>query len=213
MFPCRNRAVGAVGFVLLTLIGQRVAFAQGQEMSVGVRAGVNISTLEFLATDVIITDSNRTGFLAGIYASGRLAGGLGLQVEGLFNQKGTIIKDDPRFEDDISIRIDYFDVPVLLKYRFGWSATKAIDLHAGPVFMVRLNDHQKIGSTVLADFEKQALTTTDAGFSIGGAVSFDRLSVDVRYIWGSQNLNDDFDRDELEARNRTLSLSVGWRLR
>ena len=140
MFPCRNRAVGVVVFVVLTLLGQRAAFAQGQEMSVGVRAGVNISTIEFLATDVIITDSNRTGFLAGIYASGRLAGGLGLQVEGLFNQKGTIIRDDPRFEDDIDIRIDYLDVPVLLKYRFGWSATKAFEVHAGPVFMVRLND-------------------------------------------------------------------------
>ena len=213
MFPCPSRAVRVVVFVVLTVLGSRAAFAQGEEMSFGVRAGMNVSTMEFQSTDVIITPSNRFGLLAGVYTSGRLAGDLGLQVEALFNQKGTIIRDDPRFEGDIDIRIGYLDVPVLLKYRFGWSATKTFEVLAGPVFSVRLNDRQKIGSTVLGDFEKQAFIDSDSGVSVGGAMSFDRLSIDVRYIWGWLNINDDFDRDELAARNRALSVSVGWRLR
>ena len=208
-----SRSVRVCVLVAWCVLAARAASAQGQEMSIGVRGGVNVSTLEILATDVIITPSNRIGFLGGVYANGRLVGGLGLQVEALFNQKGGKIKDDPRFQDDLDIRIDYLDVPVLLRYRFGASSGRAFEVHAGPVFSVRLNDHQKIGDTVLADFEKQHLLRSDHGLSLGGAVSFDKLVVDVRYIWGALNINDDFDRDELTLRNRALSVTVGWRLR
>ena len=198
MFPCRNRAVGVVVFVVLTLIGQRAAFAQGEEMSVGVRGGVNISTLKFLADRRHHHGLEPDGFLAGIYDErparwrARASGRSPLQPEGHDHPRRSEVRRRHRHPHRLPRRAGASQVSIRLV------GTKAFEVHAGPVFMVRLNDRQKIGSTVLADFEKQALTTTDAGFSFGGAMSFDRLCVDVRYIWGSQN-------------STTTSTATNWR--
>ena len=213
-----RRSAGALGMrtalgalVLLCLV--RVPEASAQTLTFGVKGGVTSSTLEIEATDLIITPSKRIGAEAGVFVTRKLFGSFEGQIEGLASQKGTIIKDDPRFAGDLKVRITYLDVPALLGYRFPLSQKAAVHALAGAVFSFRLHDKQLEGSDVLEEGVKQAFTSGDVGLSLGGAVTFGQMLVDVRYVWGLSNINDDVDRDELTARNRTWSVSVGWRLK
>jgi hypothetical protein len=213
-----RRSAGALGMrtalgalVLLCLV--KVPEASAQTLTFGVKAGVTSSTLEIEATDLIISPSKRVGAEAGVFLSRKLFGSFEGQIEGLASQKGTIIKDDPRFAGDLKVRITYLDVPALLGYRFALSQKATVHALAGAVFSFRLHDNQLEGSDVLEEGVKQAFTSGDVGLSLGGAVTFGQMLVDVRYVWGLSNINDDVDRDELTARNRTWSVSVGWRLK
>jgi hypothetical protein len=207
----RGHCLAIAGLTLLIHSYGRPASAQ--TFSYGVKAGANVSTLQIQSTDLIISPSSRSGVHAGVYVDFRLAGAFGVQVEGLVSQKGTIIKDDPRYDGDLDVRVNYLDVPVLVSYRFAISRTVTLQALAGPVLSLKIGDKQQEGSTVLEEGEKQALTSSDFGLSIGGAVLIKSLVVDIRYVWGVLNINDDLDRDELIVRNRMLSVAVGWRLK
>ena len=207
-----RRSAGALGALVLVCL-VKVPEASAQTLTFGVKAGVTSSTLEIEATDLIISPSSRIGAEAGVFVARKLFGSFEGQIEGLASQKGTIIKDDPRYAGDLKVRITYLDVPALLGYRFALSQKAAVHALAGAVFSLRLHDKQLEGSDVLEAGVKQAFTSGDVGLSLGGAVTFRQMSVDVRYVWGLSNINDDVDRDELTARNRTWSVSVGWRLK
>jgi len=210
MVPCRW-AVALGTLALICLVPAPDASAQA--LTFGVKGGVTSATLEIEATDLIISPSKRVGAEAGVFVTRKLFGAFEGQIEGLASQKGTIIKDDPRYAGDLKVRITYLDVPALLGYRFALSPKTAVHALAGGVFSIRLHDKQLEGSDVLEEGVKQAFTSGDVGLSLGGAVSFRQMLVDVRYVWGLSNINDDVDRDELTARNRTWSVSVGWRLK
>lgn len=197
---------------MLVLFIFRWAPASAQTLTIGAKAGVNVSTLRIQATDLILSPSNRLGAEAGVYVQRRLRGAFGLQIEGLVSQKGTII-DDPRFGGELKVRVNYLDVPVLGRYQLTLSPRTTIHFLAGPVFSFKVGDKQQIGSEVLEEGEKQVFTSGDFGLSVGGAVTIKNILVDVRYVFGVANINDDLDRDELIVRNRALSVSVGWRIK
>jgi outer membrane protein with beta-barrel domain len=207
-----RRSAVALGSVLLLLLC-RVPDALAQGLTYGVKGGVTNATLDIQATDLIISPSARIGAEAGVYVTHKLFGPIDGQIEGLLSQKGTVLKDDPRFAGDVKVRITYLDVPALLGYRVALSRRTALHALGGGVFSFRISDKQLEGSQELEEGVKQAFTSTDVGLSVGGAISFGQMLVDVRYVWGLTNINNDVDRDELTVRNRTLSVTVGLRLR
>ena len=206
----RRSAVALGGVVLLLFCPVPNALAQG--LIYGVKGGVTNARLDIQATDLIISPSPRIGAEAGVYVTRKLFGPIDGQIEALVSQKGTVLKNDPRFDGDLKVRITYLDVPALLGYRVALSQKTALHALAGGVFSFRISDKQLEGSEELEEGVKQAFTSTDIGLSVGGAISFRQILVDVRYVWGLTNINNDVDRDELTVRNRTLSVSVGFRI-
>ena len=210
MSPATRRAARAHGFLLLALTLASPAAAQ--KWSWGVKAGGTAANLEILSADTTLSPEVRAGAVAGGFFDYHLFDGVSVQIEGLLNQKGTVIRD-PRFDGRLDVRLNYLDVPVLGQYTFKLSKHLALHALAGPVFSFKVSDTYVQGGETLDDAEEQVLKSTDFGLSVGGAATFHRVIVDYRYVWGVPNINDDIDRTELTVRTRSWSISVGLRFK
>ena len=76
----------ATALVLLAAAGPSPASAQ---MTGGVMGGVNLANIDFSATNVSLNFDQRIGGIGGGFFRYDFRDNLGLQVEGLFSQKGT----------------------------------------------------------------------------------------------------------------------------
>jgi len=186
--------------------------AAAQGWGWGVKAGGTSSNLEIVSAETLLTPEVRGGAVAGGFVDRHLFDGVGVQIEGLLNQKGTIIRD-PRFDGKLEVRLNYLDVPVLGRYTVKLSRHVALHALAGPVFSVKVSDTYVRGTETLDESEEQVLKSTDFGLSIGGAATIHKFLIDYRYVFGVPNINDDIDRTELTVRNRSWSISVGLRFK
>ena len=110
--------------VALLLLGFQSAKSQ---LRWGLKGGVNISTVHF-NSDLFKAD-NVTGFHIGPMIEGMVPGvGLGFDAAILYSQKGVEMKTEGISS---SVKTDYVDVPVNLKWKFGMPLVKAY-LAAGP---------------------------------------------------------------------------------
>lgn len=206
-----RRAARTLGLLILaTPLAAAPAAAQG--WSWGLKAGGTSSNLEILSSDTTLSPEFRSGAVAGAFFDHHLFKGFGVQIEGLLNQKGTIIRD-PRFDGKLEVRLNYLDVPVFGQYTVKLSRNFALHALAGPVFSLKVNDSYLQGGETLEDAEEQQLKSTDFGLSVGGAATIHRVVVDYRYVFGVPNINDDIDRTELTVRTRAWSISVGLRFK
>ena len=194
----------------LGAVAVSVAPAAAQSFTLGAKGGATVANVQVVATDLTLDPGERVGLVAGAFAGKDLGAGFGVQIEGLLTQKGTTIRD-PRFPGDLQVKLAYVDVPVLARYRLTLSQRTAVHFLAGPVFSLKVGDSQRIGGDEVPDEEKQVFRSGDLGLSVGGAFEFARTSIDVRYVFGVPNINDDIDRDELIVRTRTLAVTAGWR--
>ncbi|MDR2918631.1 MAG: PorT family protein [Tannerella sp.] len=160
----------------------------------GVKGGVNIAKVSF-SKDVISPD-NVTGFHIGptIEIGGD---GLGVDAAVLYSQKG--------FEyDNESIKNDYIDVPVNLKYKFSMVPIVKPYVAAGPYFSFRVAG-DKVWDTIKGQIESKSF---DTGLNLGiGAEVLRLLQVGVTYSWGFTD-NYDFEVDDSSGKNRMWSISA-----
>lgn len=208
MTRCTARTLGLL--ILATTLAASPAAAQG--WSWGLKAGGTSSNLEILSSDTTLIPEFRAGAVAGAFFDRHLFKGFGVQIEGLLNQKGTIIRD-PRFDGKLEVRLNYLDVPVLGQYTLKLSRNFALHALGGPVLSLKVNDTYVAGGETLDDADEQQLKSTDFGLSVGGAATIHRVVIDYRYVFGVPNINDDIDRTELTVRTRAWSISVGLRFK
>ena len=91
--------------------GGSVAMAQG--VSVGVKGGVSFTTLSPPVRENNVDLDRRTGIVAGAFITWPFAEHVGLQLEGLYAQKGTAFHR-PGSGFTGTTKLDYFEVPILL---------------------------------------------------------------------------------------------------
>lgn len=99
-------SISLLACVLLALVPPLAA----QEVMVGARAGVTVGTIS--SDDSDFDPGNRTGFLAGAFASFAISDMFAIQPEILFAQKGFSEEDAG---DKLTAELDYFEIPVLFK--------------------------------------------------------------------------------------------------
>jgi opacity protein-like surface antigen len=186
------------------------AGAAAQETAVGVKGGLNIASLELDAAGFDVSPDSRPGFVAGVFVRHDLRDRFGVQVEGLYTQKGAKLDE---FGVDIDLRIDYLEIPVLARVGIQASDEASVHFVAGPAFAFKVHDTLEV-EDIGFGFDDIAMKSWDAGIAIGGGVTFRNLVVDVRYTIGLVNINDDdVAEDLLDVKNRALSFTVGWLLR
>jgi len=203
------RVYGLLIGLVLTL-GVSSAAAQTSP-SFGVKAGVNFANLDFDADDVNLSFDRRTALVAGGFVLWPVRDTFGLQVEGLFTQKGAKIEDDGI---EGSIKLDFFEVPVLARFSVPSSTRTSFHLFAGPSFGFRLRARSEAES----EGESEDLDISDdvAGFDlglvVGAGVEFGRIIVDGRYTHGLTNLNTSpDDQDDVKIKSRVFSIMAGFR--
>jgi hypothetical protein len=202
-----NRRSIVIASALLISAGVSTASAQiglASRTSFGLLAGGNFANLS--GSDAEGAKS-RTGFVAGLSLDFRAASGIGVEVDGLYSQQGAKV---PSKGGDATLKLDYVQVPVLLKYRFSTHTPVGPFIVLGPYAAFRAKCDVELGgsSTSCEDFIGEKAKSTDFGGTAGAGVGFklgkQELSVSARYNMGFTKIFEDSN-----AKNKVFSVLAG----
>jgi opacity protein-like surface antigen len=189
---------------LAVLVAAPVAAAAQTPMTFGVKAGVNSSTVK----DEGAADLDRLlGGIGGVFFGGNITDKVGIQVEGLYSQRGA---KDASETPEFKLRTNYIEVPVTLNVGGGSGSTR-FNLFTGPQVSFLLS--AKASSEGVEVDIKDEVESMDLGWTLGaGLLLNDKFTVDARYTHGLKNMAKS-DLDDDEVKNRTFSVMFGIRLK
>lgn len=192
--------------VVALAAGAGTARADEPRVELGIRAGLNLASVH--GDDVSIegvSPENRVALSGGLFAGIRVAPSVLVQPEVLYTQKGA------RYEvagEEAVIKLDYVEVPVLLKGRFG-SGSARPSIFAGPAVAFKVS-----GKTEFQGEEEDAedVKSTDFGIVFGAGldlvVGSGAFTIDARYTLGLTTFVDIPDPDDVK--NGVWTFSVGY---
>jgi opacity protein-like surface antigen len=212
-----RRYLAALSLCMLAVVTAAPTHAQGMtapKPTFGVLAGLDLATLG--GSDFSGVGS-RTGLTLGGYVTFHLDRRFGLEPELLFTQRGASEESDG---DRVTIKMDYIDVPVLVRWDVPTTGQLRPFFLAGPTlsFQVSCNGEESQGGASVSascDDINQAnpgslsKKSVDIGATLGGGVTFPagrktNLSLGIRYTHG---LLATFDGSD--AKNRTWQFLAG----
>ncbi|SEG17699.1 MULTISPECIES: porin family protein [Parabacteroides] len=189
------------GLLLIALFALTVVPAKAQ-VKFGIKGGVNISSVHF--NKDILNSSNVTGFQVGPMIEAMMPMfGMGIDAAVLYSQKGV---DASNSINSKSLKTDYLDIPVNLKWKFGLPIVK-VYLAAGPYIGFRVGGDKIWDIPGQIDGELKA-KNFNAGLNFGAGVELIKhLQVGFNYGLG---LTDDFSASkvDLKAKNRGWSVTA-----
>lgn len=186
------------------------------QTTVGVKGGVSFSTVDFKVDgidDRFLPDfQRRPGGVGGVFVGRDFQNRFGLQVEALFVQKATEaeefdIEGQPL---DTEFRMNYLEVPVLVRARAGSGDRAAFHVYGGPSIAFKVGESIRVAGVELD--EDSGLRSYDAGLNVGASVTIRQLVIDGRYTHGLVNIEDE-DADGVSVKTRTFMILVGWAFR
>ena len=167
--------------------------AQAQRAGVGLKAGVNMSSIN--GPDVSNAEA-RVGYNIGVLANFPLVAGVSLQPEFQVSLQG----EGDRGQGD-NMGLLYLNIPLMAKVMLG----DAFYLQFGPYAGILLNAKQ--GDNDL----KKSFNTFDGGVGLGLGYHFaGPLFADLRYLYGLTTPYDGVDRLDLDGGNRVIQLTLGF---
>jgi len=176
--------------VILLLSLTVLAKAQSADTHFGLKAGLNISSLD--VKDGVDFDS-KAGFHIGGLAHVHLSPHFGIQPEIVYSEQGGKDGED-------KWKINYLNVPVLFQYMTG----SGFRLQTGPQLGFAVSSKIKSG-----DVErniKDDVNTVDVSWAIGASYLFpEAIGIDARYNIGITNVN---DAETPEVRNRVFQIGL-----
>lgn len=194
--------------VLVFVFSATIAHSQ-----IGVRAGVNIATLNYDPDDFIGDISPIIGLNIGLLMELPVTDRISLQPELHFIQKGDKEEYDDFFgSGSITTRINYLELAVMGKFTLADIGNDG-GLYVGltPFLGYALSGEFKFeedGFSETEDIDFDEISRMDFGIGLGAGASFGNLFVDVRYNLGLSNLNDtDIDFD---INTRGILIGVGY---
>lgn len=209
------RCLLAVCFIALV-----PASAWGQAACIGVKGGLNVSTLSVddPANPDLAFDS-QTGLVLGAFIQCGTQGWFGLQGEVVYSQNGAKSRGD----DASGIDLNYIRVPILLVGRLASLKGPLYPiLYAGPqvAFETSCNvNREEGGQSTSTGCDSEALddpldtNNVEFGLVFGGGVDVLlgglKGQLDARYNLGLSNLNGGPDASQVSVKNRGWSITVG----
>ena len=184
----------------------------------GFKVGLNLANIAGSDVDVFkdaisdftgLSASNKQlmGFAFGGFLTYNFSPTVALQPEFLYTMKGFTLSVEGL---DVDFKMDYFEIPVLVKFMFGTGSAKPC-LFAGPAMGILVSAKMEaIGLSVDA---KELWKSTDLGLVFGGGVDFPvgkgTMTVDGRYTMGMSKTPDSGDID-IDLKNSNISFMVGY---
>jgi len=161
---------------VILLLGLTVlANAQSADTHFGLKAGLNISSLE--VKDGVDFDS-KAGFHIGGLAHVHLSPHFGVQPEIVYSEQGGQ-------DGNEKWKINYLNVPILFQYMTG----SGFRLQTGPQLGFAVSSKIKDGD--IEQNIKDDVNTVDVSWSLGASYLFpEAIGIDARYNIGITNVND-----------------------
>lgn len=204
--------------LLLLMTSISLSGIQAQNISYGLKAGVNFSKLRTDDDTYNDLSEGRTGFHLGILAEFSLSDKVSIQPELFFSTLGDKVSDTMLGESemvniDSELQFNYISLPIMVKYY----ATKNVFFEAGPQLdflssakgQTYFSNHFE--SEIADEFDaKDHYETSSYGLSFGLGYKADNgLFLDARYQLG---LSDVTKNAFVTAKNRAFQFSVGFAL-
>ena len=145
---------------------------------------------------------NRTGIHAGLFIGGSRDKVVGLQTE--FNW----LRKNAATEAGQEIRIDYLQVPLLLRLNAGSSSANGAALYGvvGPAFDFKIAD--EVEGFTLDD----GIEGTDVSLAFGGGFEVAQIIIEGRYEKGFRRINKTFSSlDEIKKQSFTILFGVRFK--
>jgi len=201
----------------------------------GLKAGINLTGWKiidndgsFNLLDVIYRPYeayNTFGYqFGGIYEIG-VSDFISIQPELLFLQKGVkFIPSGLTSVRDYTISLNYIELPVLMKFKFGDQDKTNFFVTAGPSFGYTASGNTKLVTAIFGgskeeerdlsfnsddDGYRRFETSASLGLGLALPIGNGKLVFETRYLLGLSDLNFD-DNAEVTMKNRGLSLSAGY---
>ncbi len=183
--------------VAAAVIFSTASFAQG--VSLGFKAGINVSNQRVTFPEGSVSGEVRIGFHVGGLVTAMFSDQLGFQAELLFNSVG--VKTQYGRGPDISDILNYLSVPVVFRYQFA----EVLNIHAGPQVGFLLEANAGDMNT------KDRYKGLDFGAAIGAGVGLPSgLGFSARYVMGIANVGET-GSDEIKLTNNAFQISACYR--
>jgi hypothetical protein len=178
--------------VLCLLVGSAVYSMAQVQVALGLKGGVNISKFDASGND------NITSFHGGAFGLIKLTK-IGIQPELLFSQQGSKWEHIDFGKQEL--KTSYVTIPVMVKIYL----LAGLNLQLGPQFGF-LTAADIDGDDVKSNFKSSDLS---ANVGLGWDLPFG-LTLDARYNFGLQDVNDSPDYDDLKS--RVIQVSLGYKI-
>ncbi len=196
--------IGSLVLAILAMVPVASAAQSTPGITFGIKGGVNSATI---SSDSSPNIGTRLGAVGGLFLGARITDNIGLQLEGLYSQRGG---SDEAVGSDAKFRLTYLDLPVLLKLGSASDAEMRFHVFGGGQASYKLKaeaSSELLGLTIDQDDQVEDL---DFSVVFGVGMERGRLSLDARYTLGMTNLATAAGDD---GKNRTIAVMVGLRLK
>ncbi len=167
----------------------------------GIKAGLNLSSVKGF-NDPGTSSSQRTGLAAGVFATFGIAPIVAIEPEVLFSMQGTKLHfTSGSVSSDATAKIDYLQVPVLLRIGNSGGDTASLYAVVGPTVGILLSANSNG-----IDFKDQ-LKKTQVGVAAGVGVTLTRFLAEARYTYDLSDFNKTSTGGS--RRNRVVSFLIG----
>lgn len=167
--------------------------AKAQETHFGVKAGVNIASVEVEDGDDL---NSKVGLHIGGLAHIHISQHFALQPELVFSMQGGKAEDN----DDVKLKLNYINIPVLAQYMIN----DGFRLQTGPQLGFLVGAESKAGDVEVD--QKDNYSTIDFSWTFGAGYLFPSgFGVDARYNHGISNIS---DVNAVEVRNRVFQFGL-----
>lgn len=185
--------------------------AAAQSFEWGVKAGIDWTTVSNFTGPV---EGLESGFgrdiIGGLFGSVPIGERNALQPEFLFTRKGTVLTGtSPDLDARVTIRLEYLEVPILLRIAPGGLWNRRAYLLIGPSVGRRIQAQESIetpGITTETELSSSGLRGFDASVVVGGGVRLGRALAEGRYSHGLTSLGG----EGASMRHRMIAIMGGF---
>jgi hypothetical protein len=215
------------------------SFSQTQ-LRMGIRGGINLATYHqssganVLGGALITQPQNMTLLTVGLPLEVSFGNSFALQAEFNFIQKGVkshfdLTTSQGIFVSDSKLTVNWVEIPVLAKFRFGSHQGFGGGLFVGPSIGYGINGRSQFSFTsttpttgrlntnsddMKLDFKNSGHSRIDLTLNLGAEINFGRFFLDTRYQLGlvdmqtNKNLS---SPSSVSVKTRGIALTVGYR--
>ena len=182
-------------------------FSQAQS-KIGIRGGVLISKQQYDQGNLDVNPESKFGADIALVADIGLGTDSVVFISPEFHwlQKGAKIEDIDGTFEEATRTFNYFELPILLKFKFGGDA--GLFVFGGPSIGYLFSATDKDGDGNTNDIDLDDYKRTELGAHIGGGIMLGPVNIDVRYILGFSNIADLEDDDDLTIKNSGFGAGV-----
>ena len=182
------------------LVALSTLAAKAQSFSVGVRGGINFSSISESGGSGG-SYGTRTGFLLGGYTSIMFSSKMGIQPELFYSSAGATASDPT--VGAITYKVDYISLPVFFRYNFN----DMFHVLAGPQFSILASSKATAQGTTIDWQDYTSSSDVSAVLGLGG--DFGPFNAGLRYCAGLTNVEK--NSGGATATNSVIQIVAGYK--